>query len=273
MTSMINLLPEELRKGDLPAKMSPEEIRLRHISNGEKTDKAVIVAPQESYKELPRQKKVEQLWGVRTKVVGSSGGLKKFFSGLFGRRAKLTMDLLKVENTEVYKKDFLGLLAQMAKVLFVFILIYIIVFVAAKFYNLRVLDNQIEVNKQLYMVQQEIKQYESSQSDFVKISKRFAAVKSLLDKHVYWGKFFNYLEAYTLPAVDYNDLVAEENGKITLSAIADDYTQLALQLKVFQGATDFVKKVEINSGSLTGAKPGQVGFQVNLELSDAFLNE
>ncbi len=271
---MINLLPEELRKGDLPAKMSPEEIRLRHISNGKKPEHPIVVASRESYKELPQRKEV-----VKTKVVGSSGGVKQFFSGLFGpgwragRRAKLTMDLLKVENIEIYKKDFFVLLAQMAKVLFVFILLYAIVFSVAKFYNLQVLDNQIRVNKQLALVQQEIKQYESSQSDFVKISKRFAAVKSLLDKHVYWGKFFDYLEAYTLPGVDYNDLVAEDSGKITLSAVADDYTQLALQLKVFQGATDFVKKVEINSGSLTGAKPGQVGFQVNLELADAFLNE
>ncbi|MBI5254411.1 hypothetical protein HY932_01360 [Candidatus Falkowbacteria bacterium] len=263
---MINLLPEELRKGDLPAKMSPEEIKLRQINNGngKKIERPFVVAPRETYKELPQQK---------TKVVGSSGGFKKFFSGLFGRRAKLTMDLLKVENVEIYKKDFFVLLSQIAKVVFVFALLYGIIFSAAKFYNLQVLDNQIAVNKQLAMVQQEIKQYESSQSDFVKISKRFAAVKSLLDKHVYWGKFFNYLESYTLPAVDYNDLVAEDNGKITLSAVADDYTQMALQLKVFQGANDFVKKVEINSGSLTGTKPGQVGFQVNLELADQFLNE
>jgi hypothetical protein len=287
---VINLLPEELRNKDVPAQKTPADIKLHKVGNGNGAKPQLIVAPRkEEYRPLPVEKPAPNVQPPRTEkpapsikssipvkreIVGASNGsVKKTFFGLFAKKTKLTMDLLKIENEAAYRQNFFELLAQMARVAFVFAIIFSLLFVGAKFYKSNILNAETDVNKQLALVKADIKQYESSQSDFVKISKRFSAIKSLLDQHIYWGKFFDNLEASTLPGVRYGELVATTDGKVTLSATADNYAQLALQLKVFQSAKDFVKKVEINSGSLVGGKTEAVSFQVALELADKFLTQ
>jgi hypothetical protein len=276
---MINLLPEELRSGDVPAKKMPEDIKLRRPNGGNGTRPIASVPKVE--KSIPKValapvvvpiEKTEK--PVKQEVVGnSSGRIKKSFFGLFGRKIKLTMDLLKIENEEAYRQNFFETLSQAGRIIFVLSVFYALMFFGAKFYNLNVAEQTREISGQLSAVRSEIVQYESSESDLVKIGKRYAAISALLDKHIYWDKFFGNLESCTLPGVSYGEIVASDDGKIALSATAENYSQLAFQLKAFQIAKDFIKKVEINSGSLTGAKPGEVSFQVNLELADKFLVE
>src|SRR3989344_9237858 len=59
-------------------------------------------------------------------------------------------------------------------------------------------------------------------------------VRGLLDNHVHWTKFFDWLEKATLANVYFSGFMGDVAGKFTLTASARDYVTLAQQLVSLQ---------------------------------------
>jgi len=272
---MINLLPQDMRKDekeklekspeffdikmhqpDLPVDPVVENIKLAH-QNG-----------QEKVKTSPEKSEI-----LKRKVIGASSDSK--FSRLWSfLKSKAKMPklnfLIGEEDSAKTRQEAWEFFAYLTKIIFVFVVLYGLLFCGARWFHVYLANRQVDVYNKINLVKQDIKHYESDQSDLLKIKKRFSAVSTLLDKHVYWVEFFNHLEVYTLPEVVYSSLIAEEDGKVILSAQTDSFKSLAHQLYTFQNAPEFIKDVQINAGSVAG-EDGAVSFAVNLELADEFL--
>jgi len=102
---------------------------------------------------------------------------------------------------------------------------------------------------------------------------KLQTIADALDTHIYWTKFFDALEATTLPNVFYEGISATTNGSIILNASTDSLTSVGEQLLAFEEATDFVRNVTINNATVSGTEDPDaqsggetVQFSIQLEI-------
>ena len=100
-------------------------------------------------------------------------------------------------------------------------------------------------------------------------------IETLLNKHVYWTKFFEKLEENTLPNVKFTGFAGTLGSDITLQAIAPDYQTVSKQWIHLQNADDFVKKVTIGGATLSVSENDiDVSFSLTLDfVEDIFYKE
>ncbi len=126
--------------------------------------------------------------------------------------------------------------------------------------------------------------FKDIQAKNIRLQDKLLAINKLLEKHVYWTKFFSLLERYTLDDVYYTEFTADTSGKFMLPAIAvigngttledqisDSYRKAAEQITAFQKAPDFITQTKVNNLEIvTGDKSGIIGvkFEINLSLAD-----
>lgn len=100
----------------------------------------------------------------------------------------------------------------------------------------RSVQNQIHATQQeLTDVKQRIAALAGDQATITSTTKKLAAIKSLIDSHIYWTNFFNLLQKYTLPTVTYgSSFSADQNGVITLAAKTSSFDEIAHQYLIWQ---------------------------------------
>lgn len=136
----------------------------------------------------------------------------------------------------------------------------------------RTITTQIEEKRnELASVQQEIRALESQQQEIVDTAAKLAAIRSLVDRHVRWTKFFTVLERYTLPQVFYGTtFTGDIQGQLTMSARTDSYESVAEQYLVFQQAVeagDFISSFNITGASRSVTTEGESAtFSVTLSV-------
>lgn len=95
------------------------------------------------------------------------------------------------------------------------------------------------------------------------------SVTGLLDSHIYWNRYFTWLESVTLPDVYYTGFMGDAAGTFTLAASARDYVTLAQQLVVLR-ADPRVQRVGVAEASRDSQ--GWVNFSMSLTVSpDVFV--
>ncbi|MEK7072135.1 MAG: hypothetical protein AAB969_01040, partial [Patescibacteria group bacterium] len=135
-----------------------------------------------------------------------------------------------------------------------------------------------------------ISHFKDIQQKNILLQDKLLAIDKLLQKHIYWTKFFSLLERYTLDDVYYTEFKADTSGEFMLPAIAaigsgktveeqiaDSYRKAANQIAIFKKAADFVSQIKVdNLEVVSGDKAGVKGvkFEINLALTDGvFTNE
>ncbi|MFA5131440.1 MAG: hypothetical protein WC467_03360 [Patescibacteria group bacterium] len=78
-------------------------------------------------------------------------------------------------------------------------------------------------------------------------------VSKLLDNHVYWSSFFNWLEKNTLSTVKFDSFSGDTKGHYTLSARALSYAEVSWQTKAFL-SDPLVKDVKVSAVNLSISK-------------------
>ncbi len=112
--------------------------------------------------------------------------------------------------------------------------------------------------------------------DALSFKDKSAAFSDLLDNHIYWTRFFNWLEANTLNTVKYDGFTGDLSGVYSFDASAPSFAEASWQVKVFADKEN-VKSVSVNSVSsnaeiseegsvLEGAETGTAVFSINLEI-------
>ncbi len=139
----------------------------------------------------------------------------------------------------------------------------------------RSVTSQIETSRtELARVQAEITGLDQAVTHVAVTTKKIAAVRSLVERHIRWTQFFTKLEAYTLPEVFYGPtFTGNIQGVLTLTASTDTYERVAQQYLVFQEAVrrgDFIKSFQISGATRTVENAGpQVTFSVTVQVLPA----
>ena len=173
-------------------------------------------------------------------------------------------ELAKHPELDLSKKLFVG-----GMVIFICILLVALVYLGITWYQLRITQQIKEIEIEIAEVNKQISQLETTKTAALDLQNRLNLIRQLLDRHVYWTKFFDLLEKYTISDVYYTNFSMVGNDRLSISAIGKDYNSVAQQLVAFQNAADFVKNVRIDSASAeidtAGGNYIGVSFSVYLE--------
>lgn len=104
--------------------------------------------------------------------------------------------------------------------------------------------------------------------------KQLGAVRKLLDTHVQWTRFFDYLEKNTIPTVTFTQLRSESVGTVTLDGLASSFAAAAEQIVVFRTSTGVVTAAESGGMAADVAPNGEVRgvrFTATLTLAPSLL--
>jgi len=103
------------------------------------------------------------------------------------------------------------------------------------------------------------------------LEQKAARANVLFKSHIYWTKFFQFLEEHTIPTVSYGDFSADVSGNIILNARAKDLLSVAKQLSVFLDAKDDIKELKISDISIL--PEGVYGFVITIDFVPGFFNK
>lgn len=112
----------------------------------------------------------------------------------------------------------------------------------------------------------EIKRSEKDLDEVFAFQKKINTASFLLDNHLYWTNFFEFLEKNTLVDVYYHGFAGDSSGNYKLSATGENFNTIDQQIKAFK-ESDKVIKVETKMGEASGDDNGSgVDFSVDLSV-------
>ncbi len=138
-------------------------------------------------------------------------------------------------------------------------------------YNGLITSDIDETTQKISALGSDISTLQKTQLEVESTTKKISAIRSLIDRHVHWTKFFSEVEKATSPEVFYGtSFIGDLNGTVTLSARAPSFDAVATQYLYFQQAVargNFIQAFEMTGAVLRTTKTGnEVTFTVNLQL-------
>lgn len=119
-------------------------------------------------------------------------------------------------------------------------------------YKSNIVRRTEDVRAQRAGVEQAIRGSRNEQKESIAFEDRAQTMQALLNRHIYWTKFFAKLERYTDPEVAFNGSFSGDiKGTMTLQASAKDYRAMARQMLIFKEAKDFVTLSVTTSASVS----------------------
>lgn len=146
-----------------------------------------------------------------------------------------------------------------------------LVYVGLSFYNNSITSDIDDTTQKISALGNDISTLQKTQLEVESTTKKISAIRSLIDRHVHWTKFFSEVEKATSPEVFYGTtFTGDLNGAVTLSARAPSFDAVATQYLYFQQAVargNFIQSFEMTGAVLRSTKTGnEVTFTVNLQL-------
>ena len=128
-----------------------------------------------------------------------------------------------------------------------------LVYGGLSFYEKSVTSQVKTAEDSLRGVNREIGSLRDKQLEIVDTTKKIAAIKSLIDRHIRWTKFFDRLEHYTLPNVSYGTIfTGDVSGALTFTATTDSFENVAAEYLILEQAVkngDFIDSFEISGAN------------------------
>ncbi len=206
------------------------------------------------------------------------GFLKSFLEKIKNKRisSKGDLDNLKLLETDLIKDEVpihfelnKHLVAFFALLLTSFILIMELHFLLSWWEKNRSTENSYYLQDEISAIKKEKQNLEERYAEVFAFKNKMSNSFSVLDKHVYWTRFFSFLEQNTLKNVYFKGFSGDIGGSYTLPSVTDDVRAISYQSKYFsadkRSLNVFVSDEEIGEGGI-GPSSGFVNFNINLEL-------
>jgi Tfp pilus assembly protein PilN len=116
-------------------------------------------------------------------------------------------------------------------------------------YEYHVTSQANKLRDSITALDNELKGLDQQKTQALEAQKRLSVVRDLLDQHVYWSKFFGFLERHTINEVYYTNFSMNGRDRLVVSAVGKDYNSVAKQLVAFEEASEFIKNVRVDSAS------------------------
>jgi hypothetical protein len=115
----------------------------------------------------------------------------------------------------------------------------------------------------------QIKENEKGVETVLVLQKKLDSVKTLLDNHIYWTEFFNFLEENTLADIFFDGFAGDTGGTYKLGGTASDFRTIADQLR-FLKENKLVEKAVTSGGETksdgTQTSVSRVMFELDLSV-------
>lgn len=106
-----------------------------------------------------------------------------------------------------------------------------------------------DTEQQIAQVEARINSYDSLQASASDLQDELTGLDEVLNQHIYWTPFLEYLEASTLPTVYYRSMSGSaKTGSFTFNAVALDYSQIDPQARLLRESA-LVDGVNISAAS------------------------
>ncbi len=135
-------------------------------------------------------------------------------------------------------------------------------------------DKDVEYEKNFEKMVKEIKDSESKVDEVLVFKKQVDIANFLLQNHIYWSNFFDFLEENTLSNVYFSAFSGNVNGTYVLSATSDNFDAINIQTKKFLN-NPYVRAAKVDAGQIQGANGDvEVSFNFVFELDpEVFLKK
>ncbi len=157
-------------------------------------------------------------------------------------------------------------------VLIVIILVMATIFGGLYFYLRLSIDSMVaeikKVEADLAITSQKIKDVEEEKNQAQIFQKQLKVANKLLENHVYWTNFFNFLEKNIVADVYFSNLIGGSDGQIILTGVAKSYKAVGRQIISFRTAEE-MENVFVSSASASvdpEGKVSEVNFDARLKL-------
>lgn len=124
----------------------------------------------------------------------------------------------------------------------------------------------IELNQQISKAQERVNEIEV-------FEKRMKTTNEMVNSHIYWSNFFDFLQRNTLSGINYNGFEGGVDGSYTLDAHAEDYAAIDAQVKKLLD-NKYVTDAHVLSASSNSTEEGnEISFSLNLKVDPGiFIN-
>lgn len=101
-------------------------------------------------------------------------------------------------------------------------------------------------------ISEDVNNIRSQAEEMLIFKDKLIVSKKMIDNHIYWTNFFNWLEKNTLNSVFYGSSFSGDiSGKYSLGATTKNYRDISWQVNQFRG-DKYVTAVSVNAGSIEG---------------------
>ncbi|MEK7073438.1 MAG: hypothetical protein AAB974_03320 [Patescibacteria group bacterium] len=119
-----------------------------------------------------------------------------------------------------------------------------------------------------------IREADSSLATARRAGRQLGSMRKLLDGHVQWTRFFDYLEKNTIPTVTFAQLHSESVGTVTLDGLAESFAAAAEQIVVFRTSPGMITAADAGGMTADVSPSGEVRgvrFTMTLTLTPSLL--
>jgi len=115
-----------------------------------------------------------------------------------------------------------------------------------------------ELSSGFKQVSQELRGMKAGSDAVAAFKEKLDLTTDLMDNHLYWTNFFNWLEKKTLSSVEYDSFEGGVTGEYSLSANTNSYADISWQVKSFlDDDLTLAAKVESGSAGDSSAQGGE----------------
>ncbi len=150
------------------------------------------------------------------------------------------------------------------------------IYLGLDYWERRENEKALLIEQETNLLKSEIADLNNKAKDALSFKDKSSAFSDILNNHVYWTRFFSWLERNTLSTVSYNGFSGDLSGSYSLAATTPSYAEASWQVKAFSDSP-IVKNVMVESVSskLIEVETGQdldpvisneVSFNIELEL-------
>lgn len=128
---------------------------------------------------------------------------------------------------------------------------------------------QIQVlSDQVAKLDTEAAKFKKTAAAALAYKEKSAVFTDLLENHIYWSNFFNWLEKNTLSTVRFDGFTGTVDGVYSLAATTDNFADVSWQVKAFLN-DPLVKNVRVTkaASSKDQTKAGRVSFFISFEIN------
>lgn len=121
------------------------------------------------------------------------------------------------------------------------------------------------INEEIKIIEKEVQTILPFKDEINLLDQKAVQIKKMLDGHIYWSKFLNFLDQKTLNGVTITDFSLDTSGKLIVPAQTDKFINVNLQLEKFLEDKELIKGASVSNAR---SIPEGVSFTINLDLTE-----